>query len=311
MRAVRIAVVGAVFLLTGCVSEVGGTAVPVGVEPLTSAAFGDLATVDPCGLTGPAATVGYGTARMPGTPSLDECRVTVATDEGHVFLRVGSMTTEDALPADRDPVFDPGRGATIVMMRESCVAALVLADGLAVTATTTLAGDGSPRESTRCGLTQGAARGVYDVLAGGRVRHWTPPANSLTTVSACDALSAHRVAERLDLPSERPTPYPAGHRCRWGRPATSAVLTLEFLVGESAADMGVPAGVAEETLGGRRSWVVPPGRECVGVTEHVPFGLGSGLREYVVLQLIGADTDGCDVVRELATSAWPQLPPPD
>jgi hypothetical protein len=315
MRAVRVAVLGAVFLLTACVREVGGTAMPIGVEPatedLTAEAFGNLGTIDPCGLTGPAATMGLGTARMPGTPSLDECRVTVATDEGHVYVRVGSMTTEDRLPEDRQPVFDPGRGASIVSLPKSCEAALILADGLAVTATTTLYGDGTPSESTRCGLAQGAARGVFDVLASGRVRHWTPEENSLATVSACDVLSAHRVAERLDLPSERPTPYPAGHRCRWGRPATSPVMTLEFRVGESAADIGVPAGVKEETLGGRRSWVVPPGRECVVVTEHLPFALGAGLREYIVLQVIDADTDGCDVVREFATTSWPELPPSD
>jgi hypothetical protein len=158
-------------------------------------------------------------------------------------------------------------------------------------------------------LTQGAARGVFGVLAGGRVRHWAPARNSLASVSACDVLSAHRVTERLDLPSERPTLSPAGHRCRWGRPATSPVLTLEFRVGESAADMGVPAGVSEETLGGRRSWVVPTGRECAVVTEHIPFALRGGLTEYVVLAVLDADADGCAVLRELAATAWPELPP--
>jgi hypothetical protein len=265
MGKVRVALcaAGVVLVLAGCSHRVGGSLVTSGAptEPLDSDVFDDLSTVDPCSLTGPGAFEEYGTAAVPGRPSLDECAVRVATGGGRVTVRLDEWQTEDALPADRDEVATPDDGTSIVRIGRNCDMALVSSDGLAVL----------------CGL----AQGVYDVAAGGRVEHWDDlPANSFGRVSACDLLDTDEVAATIGDTAKRTDTYPAEHQCRVDRSGGDApTAKLDFPVAESAQDAGVPASATVEPIGGRPSWAVDAATGdltvCTVFTEHIDFEPGA------------------------------------
>ena len=220
---VGLCVAGVVLVLAGCSTRVGGR--PVGsdapAEALNIDMFDDLSTVDPCSLTGPAAFEEYGIATMPGKPTFDECAVKVATDEGRVTVRLGEWQTEDALPEGRSVVATLDDGTSIVHVGRDCDMALVLGDGGVVLTSVETSGTVVPSDDVLCGLTQGAARGVHDVAAGGRVEHWDDlPRNSFGRVAACEVLDDEEVAAAIGdtsaafvrLPGR--APVPVGQR-RW------------------------------------------------------------------------------------------------
>jgi hypothetical protein len=178
----------ATLVLAGCVARTAGgpERAPAAGEPVRLDYDSLLNEVDPCSLTGPAAYEPHGTARMPGRPDMDRCRVSVATGEGPVHVWVGQAQTTD----DRTEVTSLGRGATIERFGDDCDTALVFDETSAIIATAEPAGDEQPSEDLLCALTSGAAEGVFNVLAGDRVKFWTPPSNSFATVSSCDAVDA-------------------------------------------------------------------------------------------------------------------------
>lgn len=319
MGKVRVGVcaLAAVLVLAGCTTGTEGHPAPADEPPLTSSVLGEPTSVDPCSLTGPAAFEGVGTARMPGMPTLDDCRVTVAVDGGHAYVWVGLLRDETLLPGDQEPLAEPGRGTTIERLGGTCDAALVLADGLALGAWAEPAFASRPDGDTLCRLTEAALQGAYQVLAGGRVRHWTPPVSSLAVLEACDVLSHDVVSTELGMASAAESPYPAGHRCRWGDPDGDPPLAeLEFPVGVSPDAVGVPDGARGEQVSGRTTWLVPlthpDMKACVAITEQGAFGLGTGTLEYAALRVIKGprrDDDACAHARELARQAWAGLPP--
>jgi hypothetical protein len=315
---VRLCALAAVLVLAGCTTAMPG--VPeVGEElPLTSSVLGEPTTIDPCSLTGSAAFEEIGTARMPGTPTFDECRVAVAVDGGHAHVWVGLLRDDPLTPDWRDRVASPGRGTTIGRLADTCDTVLVLADGVSVTATAEPVPGSRPGEDTLCLLTEAALRGAYEVLAAGRVRHWAPPVSSLAVVYACDVVHDRDIEAALGLDEAAESPYPAEHRCRWGDPdGDPPSAEVRFLVGVSPSAVDVPDGARSETLAGRTSWVVP-GHDpelasCRIVTEHGDFGLGTGTREFAVLEtatgIARRGEDRCAPARTLAAKAWAGLPP--
>ncbi len=318
MRKVRVGLCAAVaaLVLAGCTAGVDGRPVPGDDEPLTSAALGELTTVDPCSLTGPGAFDGFGSARMPGMPTFDDCRVTVAVDGGHAHVWVGLLRDSATLRDGLTTVDRPGRGTAISSLDGTCAAALVLADGVALTASAEPAYGSAPDEYTLCGLTEGALRGAYRVLDGGRVDHWVPPVSSLAVLDACDVVMIRHVQAALDLDTVDESPFPAGHRCRWGDPdGDPPGVDVEFRVAESPAGAGVPAGTGAELVGGRGTWLVEQSDgdwvTCTAVTPHVEFAPGSGTHEYALLRVVTAPRRGRDVcaaARTLAERVWPELP---
>jgi len=324
MGKVRVALcaAGVVLVLAGCSSRVGGTPVASDArqEPLNTDVFDDLSTIDPCSMTGPAAFEKYGTAATPGRPSLDECAVRVATEEGRVTVRLGEWRTEEVLPAERDEFAAPDDGTSIVRLGRGCDMALVFSDGLALMTSAEAAGDSEvvPSDTVLCGLAQGAAQGVYDVAAGGRVKHWDDlPANSFGGVDACGLLDTDEAAATIGDTSGTAYFYPAKHQCRWGRAGgDSPTAKLDFPVAESAQDAGVPASATEEPIGGRPSWVVDTTAGnltvCTVFTEHIEFEPGTGTTEYAALRVAipTGGVDACAAARTLAGKAWPELPSP-
>ena len=291
---------------------------PEGEPPLTSSVLGEPTTIDPCSLTGPAVFEQVGTTRLPDMPTLDDCRVTVAVDGRHAYVWVGLLRDDAMMPDRRDRVASPGRGTTIERLDGTCDAALVLADGISVTATAEPAYSDRPDRDTLCGLTEAALWGAYHVLDAGRVRHWAPPVSSLAVVYACDAIPGDDIAAELGLDSVTESPYPAEHRCRWGDPdGDLPSVEVRFLVGVSPSAVGVPAGARGEMIAGRATWAVPgddpESATCRMVTEHGDFGLGTGTREFAVLEtatgIMRRGEDRCGAARTLAAMAWAELPP--
>lgn len=310
-------------LLTGCSTGVAGS--PASRErstgPLTAEkAFGDLRTINPCSLTGPFAFEEHGEARMPARATLDECHVTVVVDGEEVVVKLGLLQHVDVLPSGRREVRGLPGNASIVevptQISGNCVMALLLADDVAVS---TIAApeliDTVPQE-TVCALAQAGAEGVAEAARSNLVRHWEPPHNSLARQSACGLLPPDEVASLLGITPERVALYPAEHQCRWGRPGgATATVKVDFPVAVDPGAAGVPPDTPVEEIGGRTTWVAHAGVStvdtCTLVTEHIPFALGKGEREYAVLRVAvpkDSGKDPCAIGRQLTTAAWQKLP---
>jgi hypothetical protein len=149
---------------------------------------------------------------------------------------------------------------------------------------------------------------VFNVLAGGRVKHWAPEPNSFATHIACGVLAPEVVAAQLGSLTST-TPSAAGHQCGWStKNGSGNSVTLTFPVVESAADLGVPAGTPTEPVAGRESWVATTDDGCAVYTRHIEFEPGAGTFEFAALA-VTMRGDACGVARALASSAWQNLPP--
>lgn len=288
-------------VLAGCVSRVGASPaekpliMPLATHP------GD--QLDPCSLTGPAAYEPEGIARMPGKPDMDECQVSVATDDGKVFVRVGKQARAGDLSEDRTVVRELDRGATIERYGDYCEMALVLDTGIAITAYPVPARFDRLGNDLLCELTEGAATGVFNVLAGGRAKFWTPEPDSLAAVDACEVLRAESVYQLLEVNGQIQR-SPTGHSCEWG--GTEDWAALRFPVVESPSELGVPSGAPSEVIAGRESWVIDGGRTCHVSTRHIEFTPGVGTFEFASLSVTAPSA--CGPARALAALAWAQLP---
>lgn len=312
-------------LVSGCSTSVEGSPNDDGrpTGRLTADALGDLRTINPCSLTGPFAFDEYGKTRMPADPTMDQCRITVTVDDADAVIELGLLQHVDALPSGRRDVRRLTRGAAIVevptQISGACSMALLLADDTAMSAIATAELVDTVPQETLCTLAQAGAEGIFHAVGNNLVRHWEPPHNSLARVSACGLLPAEKVATQLGITGDRVSLYPAEHQCRWGRPGgDTATVKLDFPVGNSPGVAGVQDGTPGEPIDGHPTWVVPASTSdilvCTVVTEHIPFGLGRDLREYAVLRValpVSTGKDACAIGRDLATSAWPQLPARD
>lgn len=321
-----LAAVAACVFVAGCTSDVSGTPssgeddTAQALEPLTSAnAFDNISAVDPCSLTDAAAYEDFGDAELPGTPSMDDCTVTLSTDAGSASVRVGPLQPVDLLADDRREVANLSRDATIWQASTSsgsvCTMALVFADDVALVA----AAQAEPEtvsNTALCGLAESATRRAFDIINDGKVGYWEPPKSSLARLSACELLDAEQVAGQLGITSDVVNSYPALHQCRWGRTGGDTATTkIDFPVGATGSDVGVAESAPAEIVAGRATWLSNTETGdimvCAAITEQGEFGLGEGLREFAALRVVvpvTAGKDPCAIVRTLATSAWANLP---
>lgn len=312
--------------LVGCSTGVAGSpASRVDTSgPFTAErAFGDPRTIDPCSLTGPFAFEEHGEARMPAKVTMDECRVSVDVDGEEVTVELGLLRHVDTLPSGHREVRAlPGNAAIVevpTQITSNCVMALLLADDVAVSTTAEPELVDTVPQDTLCALARAGAEGIEEVARTNRVRHWEPPHNSLARQSACGLLPAKDVGSLLGITPERVALYPAEHQCRWGRSGgDTATVKVDFPVGTDEGIAGVPDGTPAERLGGRDTWVAHAGTStvdtCTLVTEHIPFALQKGEREYAALRVAvptGAGKDPCAIGKQLTAYAWPKLPARD
>lgn len=316
------ACVAAVMLLAGCSAPDGGPGRPTGPPAavaqragpaVAGAVYGALNQLDPCGFVVPAAFEPYGVARVPGRPDMDDCHVTVDTDEGTATVRIGTVRSPVDLPNEERTTFaDLGRGVTVQQLPQGCDMLVVPGGGFVVSVTVDLPTNEDLSDETRCYLAYGGALGVFEVLATGEVRHWAPAPNSFAALGACTLLAENLVSEQLDQPVLAKESL-TRHSCAWNKGGSPSA-ELYFPVARSTAEAGVPPETPYFWLGGRKSWVVPERVEdrysCTVYTQHIAFGPGEGTFEFAALRVWWwQDSDErCDVARELAADAWARLP---
>lgn len=326
-KSVLAALVACVFV-AGCASGVAGSPISDGDadvaqprEPLTSeVAFDDIGAIDPCSLTDAAAFDDFGEAELPGAPTMDECTLTLSTDNGKATVRVGQLLPSDVLEEDRREVADLPRGAGIVQASSSseglCTMVLMFADDVALVATVQPETIDPVPNSALCGVAESVARRAFEIIDEGEVDYWEPGENSLARLSACELLEAEEVAAQLGITSDVVSSYPALHQCRWGRTGgDTATAKIDFPVAATPLDAGIDETSPPEVIAGRETWLgsVESGEivVCAGYIAHGEFGLGEGLREFAALRVvipISAGKDPCAIVRTLAASAWANLP---
>ncbi|WP_216215494.1 hypothetical protein [Amycolatopsis aidingensis] len=320
-RAAAVLAVGVLGVLGGCAGDVTGSAVPEPEEqPLTVASFGDLRTLDPCGLARPAAFAAHGQARPLPRRSFDECLVAVTIGQDNVEVEYGLLRQLAALPDQGREIGTLSRGVRVLETasdERSCERHLVLADDIAISVfAQRQEPDAEVSAEQICAVAKAGVDAIFETVQAGSAPHWDPPHNSLARLSACSALPTDEVLGLLGRASaEEVTLFPAEHQCIWGLPGGETPnAQLDFVV---SAEQGATDDAAVERIAGRSTTVDPTGtdtlRVCTIRTEHIEFSQAiEGEREYAVVRTLfpaETGTDPCEVGRKLAELAWPALPP--
>ncbi|RZS32465.1 hypothetical protein EV193_11299 [Herbihabitans rhizosphaerae] len=324
MARIRLACV-ALFLAiaAGCTEVVTGTGSmdTRPQPPLTSAAaLGDIATVDFCSLVDRAVIDKVsGVAEI--DVSMDRCQVTVSKNGVPMVLVVGEPMdgeTRDSMPTSPHQVADLPAGITVAKFEEEdmCGREIVFADQMRLRVNVALAEpDGRNLEyRTRhmCEVADAALETALKMVRGGTALHFEYGDRSYSTLAACDMIPASAVAIALDAQRVSTKRYPTGHECEWDRDSARALFA--FMLRPLSLD--VPPDAIEETIAGRRSYVLPDGLtigsgcEVFTVNLRGPRpGLTEGAAVYVELFEPGQDDRACTIARGLAGAAFAKLPP--
>ncbi|GAB3478206.1 hypothetical protein [Amycolatopsis cihanbeyliensis] len=319
-RAAAVLAVGVLVALGGCAGEVPGSAVPDPAEqPLTVDSFGDLRTLDPCGLAQPAAFAAHGQARPLSRLSFDECLVAVTIGQDNVEVEYGLLRQLSALPEQGREIGTLSRGMRVVQTdsdERRCERHLVLADDVAISVFAQRQGaDAELSAEQICAVAKAGVDAIFETVQTGNAPHWEPPHNSLARLSACSALPTDEVLGLLGRTSREVTLFPAEHQCIWGLPGGETPnAQLDFVVSAEETSSG---DASVEQIAGRSTTVDPTGtdelRVCTISTEHIEFAQAiEGEREYAVIRTLfpsATGTDPCEVGSKLAEMAWPTLPP--
>ncbi|OZM73859.1 hypothetical protein CFN78_06030 [Amycolatopsis antarctica] len=309
-------------LLAGCGGAVAGTAVPDAsvAAPLTRAVFGDLRSIDPCGMTAPDTFAGIGPARTLARTSMDDCTFAVTVQGQNVEIRIGLLLPESELAEDVTDVRSLPGNVRLVQKPETdeaCERYLVLSDGLAVSAVADPQNSSVSLDRAQvCGVAEAGLTGVHRAATAGTITHWDPAPNSFVRLSPCSLVPGAELARRTGIAEKDTTLLPAEHQCRWG-PAGSeqANVQLDFFVGKVVNDTTgtIPA---PEDVAGRPTIVLLSQSDSVKVcnayTDNIPYQLGIEdeiERAAVRVLLPGSDErDPCAIARDTAALAWPRLP---
>lgn len=310
-------------LLAGCGAPVVGTAVPdkeaAAVAPVTAAAFGDLRTIDACGMVTPEAFAAHGSARPLGRTSLDECTFAVTVGGRNMAVTLGLLDRQKDVPEGRRELRALPGGARVMQAEtaaDKCELRLVLVDGLDVSVLAKPQGtDVEFDEKQLCAVAEAGATGVHETARNGQIKHWEPAPNSLARLSPCGILPAAEITSRTGIAETDVTLLPAEHQCRWGPAGEKANVQLDFFAGKEVDDTTGVIGPPED-IAGRPTIIFASGASTVAVcnayTDNIPYALGKDgeIERAVVRVLLPKDDgrDGCAIARELAALAWPKLP---
>lgn len=295
--------------------------------------LGDLTTIDPCSLTSPEVFARFGSAEFGEPEGFGSCRilVTVAGDEPgdepeEISVFVGELIRPSELTWELEPareeVADSVHLTELRDLGGSCAQELVFADeDLALTVQTRQ--DTTVRAMPTCDLAEAGMARVVEVILDGKVKHRTPPPNSLTGVDACDLLDEDLVTGLPGYADARRLTPPGRHECRW---RAEVSLALRFLVGP-------PPRPGTDGVGERGSTVIagrPTTTQVVGATatsggfcqvwtQHISYGASE------VVEIVRVDVElpvgtldevaegewlsvGCEGALAIAEHAWAKLP---
>jgi hypothetical protein len=189
-------------------------------------------------------------------------------------------------------------------------------------------GGSAPDGPTLCNLAHTTITAVVAALQNGTVKHLTYGTGSLAATVGCDLLTPAQVGSTLNLPGLHADKAISHHECTWDTSASATNVPYAYFVpylysqqpdsssGSQVAYVGNHASLVNpiqqqsgSTLVGceietpAKQWPKWPGTI---VTDHP-----GTLYEYATLTayVTGSDPNqACDVVKQLAQTAWPKLP---
>ncbi|MBB5958051.1 hypothetical protein FHS29_004659 [Saccharothrix tamanrassetensis] len=320
--------VGLVAVLSGCTTQVAGSAVPVPnptstttakPEPTAANLLGDLPSLDPCSLVEPAELARFGTPALATPLSLDFCALTVTVPSGaKLEVSVGLL---DQLAAEREITgrVEDYRGLRIAEETDDgsrCARRLVFPELVTMTVAVDNFTSDKATPTEMCGIADRAVRAVADRVLAKEVEHRTFPKNSLGKTDPCTSVTSATVGRVPGLAGARVKPYPAAHQCRWSKDGTANPprVRVTYSVGvPTAADGG---NATTEDIAGRPSTVSKSGSAslvlCAAETAHIPFDGGEGVRELAIVTVSlpnGSQVDqACAAARAVAADVWSRLP---
>ncbi|EME54168.1 hypothetical protein [Amycolatopsis decaplanina] len=296
----------AVLVFTGCTAAPPPAPAPPPSGPLTlREALGDPTTVDFCGLLDfPEIEKTQRLVSVP-TPSMGACS-----------FRTGSALISFGFPEDRarerlagaTPVAEPPLSRGLRMVRTDLqgqpVLHLLFTDDSSLRVGTFFDSRETSGSDALAVATKTAESAARALVAGEQAAHLDYRADSLARLDACSAFwSDAEVSARLGVPVSGKGDL-SRHQCLWGEQGAERIVRLEFGLGPRPKGT---AGVREETVGGRKSFVQEVSGGCTVLTGHI--GGPDASRNQVEHAILAVQApDACGIARELAAAAWPKLP---
>ncbi|MFI6305562.1 hypothetical protein ACIBCH_27105 [Amycolatopsis thailandensis] len=295
----------AVLVLAGCAAAPPPAPAPQPSSPLTlREALGDPTTVDFCGLLDLPDLDNALPLESRPAPSMGSC--SFRTKNALISFGFPEDRAKERL-ADATPVArqDLTRDLRVVRtdLEGQPILHLVFTDDSSIRVGTFFTSPGSASEALTA-ATKTLEGAVRSLVAGKQAAHLAYRENSLARLDACSALwSDAEVSARLGTTVAGKGDL-SRHRCLWGEQAADRLVRLEFGLGPRPK---AAAGVREETLGGRESFVQEISGGCTVRTSHIE-GPGANRNQAEHALLAVQAPNACDVARELANVAWPKLP---
>ncbi|RSM82809.1 DUF3558 domain-containing protein [Kibdelosporangium aridum] len=311
MRWSRWAVLIAGFLVAGCTSQVGGTALPdPGYTPpkrtLSSAAelIGNAGALDPCSLLDPAALAQFGAAEKPAQEAYDYCWLKLPVGSATVAVRFGllerirgELQAKEIEPVGTLRVFEENP------VKDRCARYIMFSDNVTMAVSADTYDTPGANVPQLCSIAEKATTTVAENVAARRMKHVDYPPASLARMDACKAVTVS-LPQVPGLPAGEVISYPGGHQCRWGQ-AMVPSLTLRFVLDEPSTAPEVKV----ESIAGLQTSVYSAeinGRTlCVAEAKH---GTGRELAQVIVRLPPNNAEPACAAARSVAAEAWRKLP---
>jgi hypothetical protein len=329
LRRMPLTGVAAVAVLAACTTS--------GETKAAARVLGDLATIQPCGLTSLEVFAEFGSAEFGPPESLDYCTVVVkpAASETEsltrsvaeeVTIMVGALARPSAdpfLPTDKlEDVTDSIYTTRPDDADVSCWQTLVFAgEDLALSVRSRMSPTASPVPT--CDMVTAGMAKVVEVIRAGKVEHRSPAPNSLITLDPCDLVTDETVTALPGFAQARREDSPGRHECYW-RTSTGPRLKVTFGVAQPPA-LSKNFDGNSDPIAGRPSVTTYTHRSCGVETGHIPFeevAGATGLVETVTVDTeVPLDQDNsadryddetdpavCDGALAIAKALWPRLP---
>jgi hypothetical protein len=318
--------VAAVAMLGGCTGGTAGKADGV---------LGDLATIEPCGLTDPEVFAEFGAAEFGPPESLGYCTVVVTPgasgtdsfrrqDAEEVTIMVGDvLRPSDDIPfLPTEKLEDVGDGIHTTRPKDtdvSCWQTLVFAeDDLALSVRSRMSPTAGPTPT--CDMVAAGMAKVVEVVTAGQVGHRSPAPNSLVSLDPCDLVADEVITALPGFAGARRVASVDRHTCVWRDPADASAprAKVTFGVDGPPGSRHTP-GADVGPVAGRPMVVTRSGRTCTVETRHIPFEDAAGAPGFVESVAVDVETPGgfdesaaddevCAGARAVAEALWPRLP---
>jgi hypothetical protein len=306
------ALLTAALVLSGCSSEIGGIALPdpraAPQQDSATALLGNLNTLDPCGLLGPADLAQFGTAQRPPQESFDYCWLRLPMAGAQVAVRfgllerirsIGDLQTRQA--REVEPV------GTLRVFEEPpvidrCARYIVFRDNITMAVSADSVDSPDKTVSELCAVAEKSATVIAGNVAAKKVTHRQYEPTSFGSLDACKA-AVVSLGQIPGLAAAEVTSYPAHHQCRWGN-ATVPSLQLRYVLSEPS---NAP-NVLHETIVGKATGVytVDVGGRSLCVAEVKG---SNGELAQIIVRLAPNNADAaCAAARVVASEVWGKLP---